>query len=88
MYLYKVGTQSSVLINKVSLFHFKEGCHAFNTIYIYNFEVFMHQTTNEPITTYFLAVQAAFIDHLVLDGPQLWEEYQLFLMTFEKPATL
>ena len=48
----------------------------------------MHQTTNEPITTYFLVVQAAFIDYLVLDGPQLWEEYQLFLLTFEEPATL
>ena len=34
-----------------------------------------------------MIIQAALADYLVLDGPRLWEEYQLFLMTFEKPTT-
>ena len=46
----------------------------------------MHQIV--LIAMYFLTVQTALADYLVLDGPQLWEKYQLFLMTFEKPTTL
>ena len=42
-----------------------------------------------PLISYLIViVRAAVAIYLVLDGSQLEEEYQLFLMSFEKPATL
>ena len=62
----------------------------FSLYYIYS-TTLEFSCTKEPIANFpylIMIIQAALADYLVLDGPQLWEKYQLFLMTFEKPTTL